>query len=273
MSWIRPAVFCAKTGCDLRIDPFLPEDLTCDAFLGGKVMLRQPREGYRAGVDPVFLAATVQAKPGQSVLELGCGAAPALCCLGKRLPGLDLYGLELQPAYAELGRQNLSENGLTGTIWQGDLSTPPAEMKALSFHHVIANPPYFESDKRIKADDGGREIALAGETALATWVATATKRLRPRGYATFIQRAERLPELLSAMQQHLGALELLPLLPRENRPPRLILLRGRKDSRAPFRFHTPQIIHEGPVHTEPGNAYSPRFDAVLSQGAELPFAS
>ncbi|MEL7181393.1 MAG: methyltransferase, partial [Pseudomonadota bacterium] len=33
------------------------EDLTQDDFLGGKIKVWQPRRGYRAGVDPVVLAA------------------------------------------------------------------------------------------------------------------------------------------------------------------------------------------------------------------------
>ena len=37
-------------------------ELTYDAFLGGKLHLWQPRRGYRAGVDPVLLAASVEAK-------------------------------------------------------------------------------------------------------------------------------------------------------------------------------------------------------------------
>ena len=50
---------------------------TEDLFLDGRLRIRQPANGYRAGADPVFLAAAVPAKPGESVLELGCGAGVA----------------------------------------------------------------------------------------------------------------------------------------------------------------------------------------------------
>ncbi|WP_234988715.1 tRNA1(Val) (adenine(37)-N6)-methyltransferase [Tropicibacter naphthalenivorans] len=256
----------------MRVEPFAEADLTHDAMLGGKAMIRQPRVGYRAGTDPVLLAATIEAKPGQSVLELGCGAGPGLCCLGARVPGVQLYGIELQPAYAALARRNLSENGLGGTVWEGDLSAPPPEMRALSFHHVMANPPYFEAGRGIAAQDAGRGLGRAGETPLATWVAVAAKRLRPRGYMTFIQRAERLPELLAAMQAHVGALELLPLLPRPGRAPRLVLVRGRKDGKAAFRFHPPQVIHAPGEHEDGVNNYSEAFTKVMKHGAGLPFS-
>ena len=59
--------------------------------------LRQPVEGYRAAVDPVFLAAAVDAKAGQRALDLGCGAGAALLCLARRVDGALVDGLEVQP--------------------------------------------------------------------------------------------------------------------------------------------------------------------------------
>lgn len=256
----------------MKTEPFAEGEIGCDAFLGGRVSLWQPITGYRSGTDPVLLAAATEARAGQSVLELGCGAGAALCCLGVRVPGLTLSAIEIQPAYAALARRNLVGNLLSGHVWEGDLSAPPTELKQLSFDHVIANPPYFEAGKRIGAEDAGREVALAGATPLSDWVAFAAKRLKPRGYATFIQRVERLPELLAAMTAHLGAVELLPLLPRDGRPPRLVLLRARKDGHAPFRFHAGAVIHAGDKHVEPGTHYTPLFEDILLRGGALPFS-
>ena len=53
-------------------------DLREDGFLGGRLRIAQPAQGYRAGADAVMLAAACPARPGQSVLELGCGAGVAL---------------------------------------------------------------------------------------------------------------------------------------------------------------------------------------------------
>jgi tRNA1(Val) A37 N6-methylase TrmN6 len=56
---------------------FGPEEITTDGFLGGRLTIAQPVAGYRAAADPVLLAAAVQARPGQAVLDLGCGAGVA----------------------------------------------------------------------------------------------------------------------------------------------------------------------------------------------------
>ena len=138
---------------------FADNALTCDGFLGGKLRILQPRAGYRAATDPVFLAATVPAQAGQSVLELGCGAGVALLSLGRRVPGLQLFGVELQPDYADLAQRNAAANGVACTIHCADLTQMPADLRTQNFDHVIANPPYFPKASGTAAADSGRETA------------------------------------------------------------------------------------------------------------------
>jgi len=82
-----------------------------DQFLGGRLTVAQPKTGYRAGVDPVLLAASVPAGRGESVLELGCGVGVASLCLAARVPGLKITGVEIQPDAAILAAQNAQHNG------------------------------------------------------------------------------------------------------------------------------------------------------------------
>lgn len=255
----------------MQTEPFAPEALDCSDFLGGRVRLWQPKAGYRAGIDPVLLAASIPAKAGQSVLELGCGAGPALCCLGWRVPGLTLAGVEVQPAYADLAARNLAANHLEGEITLADLLELPSTLRQRSFDHVMANPPYFRENQRRSAEDAGRELGRAGPAPLEDWVAVAARRVKPGGHATFVQRAERLPELLSAMSKYLGSLELMPLIPRPGRGPRLILARGRKGGRADFRFHAGMILHCGESHQGDHEQYTDAINAVLREGASLTF--
>jgi len=81
---------------------FAEAELTEDAFLGGRLRLRQPAAGYRAAIDPVLLAAAVPAAAGDSVADLGCGVATAGLCLLARVPGARVSGLELQAPLADL---------------------------------------------------------------------------------------------------------------------------------------------------------------------------
>ena len=92
----------------------LSPDLTEDSLLGGRVRLRQPQVGLRAGHDAVLLAAAVPARPGERVLELGCGSGAAFLCLAARVPDLDIVAVEREPALAALARDNAELLAMSG---------------------------------------------------------------------------------------------------------------------------------------------------------------
>jgi tRNA1(Val) A37 N6-methylase TrmN6 len=231
----------------------------------------QPRVGYRAGVDPVLLAASIAARAGQTVLELGCGAGPVLLCLAARVPGLSITGVELQPGYADLARRNADLNGVAAEIVCADIAALPEPVRQRSYDHLIANPPYFEGGRRTASDDESRELGLAGATPLGLWVEVAARRTAPQGMVSMIVRSERLPELLGAFAACLRSVQVLPLAARLGRDPKLVLVRGRKQGNAPFRLHTPLVLHQGGTHVADRDDYTPEISAVLREAAALTF--
>jgi tRNA1(Val) A37 N6-methylase TrmN6 len=242
---------------------FTEDEITADAFLGGRLTIAQPRAGYRAAADPVLLAAAVPARAGQAVLELGCGAGVASLCLGCRVTGLRLVGLELQPAYAALARRNAAANGQIFEVHEGDVAEMPAALKARDFDHVIANPPYFGAASGTPARDAGRETAQREATPLGAWIEAGLRRLRPGGRITLIQSAERLPEMLVALAPRAGSVTVLPVAPRTGRPAGRVILTARKGGRGAFRLLSPFVLHEGVEHLRDGDDYSPAARAVL----------
>jgi len=247
---------------------FADDDLTCDGFLSGRLRILQPRQGYRAAMDPVLLAAAVPAAAGQSVLELGCGVGVASLCLAARVPGLQVAGVELQPAYAGLARRNAAANGVAMVVWQADLADLPDALRQQSFDHVIANPPYFPPGGGTAARDAGRELALREALPLADWVAVGLRRLRAGGCLTVVQMAERLPDLMLALADQ-GGVAVLPIAPRAGRPANRVILRVRKGGRAGFRLLAPLILHDGAAHGRDGDSQSALARAILRDGAAL----
>lgn len=246
---------------------FPPEAQSQDLFLGGRLRLSQPREGYRAAADPVLLAAACPAKPGQAVLELGCGVGVASLCLGTRVPGLRLSGLELQPAYAALARQNADATGLPFKVHSGDLREMPLALRG-SFDHVIANPPYFTAAGGTAARDAGRETAQREDTPLCDWILAARKRLHSGGYLTMINSADRLPDILAGCTGF-GAISVLPLAPREGRAANRVIVQARKGAKGAFRLLAPLVMHEGASHGGDRESYAPLARSVLREGAAL----
>ena len=245
-------------------------DLTRDAFLGGRLHIWQPTTGYRAGTDPVFLAASCPARQGDSVLELGCGVGVASLCLGERVAGLTLTGIERQGDYAALARRNSEEADQKLEVVEADITALPVALRQMSFDHVIANPPYLRAAAGTAARDTGKEASFREDTPLADWIAVARARLNPKGWLTMIQNADRLPDMLTALEGF-GSISVIPLQSRTGRAAGRVLLKARKGGRGPFRLLAPILIHEGGLHLRDGESFTPEVNAILRDGVALPW--
>lgn len=248
---------------------FAPDDLTADGFLDGRLRILQPKAGFRSAMDAVLLAAAVPARPGDRVLELGCGAGVASLCLLSRVPGIDAHALERQPAYAGLARANAAANALRLSVEEGDLAAMPAGLRAREFDCVFANPPYFASGSGTAARDAGREDAQREATPLSVWIDAGLRRLRPGGTLVLVQAAERLADLLAPLSGRAGDVVILPLAPRAARPAGRVLLRARKGARAPLRLLAPLVLHAGGQHLRDGDDLSTEARAILRDGAPV----
>jgi tRNA1Val (adenine37-N6)-methyltransferase len=246
---------------------FAPDELSDDKFLCGKLQLLQPLKGYRAATDPVLLAAACMAQPGQRVLDVGCGAGAAALCLGARVAGLGLWGLELQPDYADLARRNAERNGIGLTVAEGDLMQMPAALR-IEFDHVITNPPYY-APQGTPSPIEGRARAMQVALPLADWVAACGRRLAPGGWLTMICGADGLPDVLAGMGSKLGSVAVLPLQPRVERAAVRVIVRARKGGRGAFRLLSPLILHHGVTHDGDRESYTPEAGEVLRRGGSL----
>lgn len=239
-----------------------------DRLLGGRLALLQPRAGFRAGSDAVLLAAAVPARAGESVLDLGCGVLAAGLCLALRVPGIELVGLEIQPAYAALARANAARNAVPALVVEGDLARPPPGVACRGFDHVLTNPPFL-ADPGTPAGDAGRDLARRETAPLARWLDAALRRLRPGGRLTLIQRTGRLDAALAALAGRAGDIVILPLAPRPGATARRVILSARKGARGPLRLAAPFVLHDGPAHDGDRDSYSAAAAAVLRGGAAL----
>jgi tRNA1(Val) A37 N6-methylase TrmN6 len=243
--------------------PGMPFPTTEDRLLGGRVRLLQPAEGYRAAVDPVLLAASVRAGEGEHVLDLGCGAGAAALCLLARLPGVRVTGLEVQPELAALARANATLNGAGFEVAEGSLLAPPPLLGP--FDWVMTNPPYLEAGRSSAPPLASKSIAnVEGEVSLTAWVKAAVKLLKPKGRLAVVHRADRLADLLAALQgRGVGELRILPLWPKAGRPAGRVVVTARKGVRSPLELLSGLVLHR-----EDG-AYTDEAEAVLRGGGVL----
>src|SRR4029079_10004730 len=178
----------------------IPPTLTEDGFLNGRLRILQPEKGYRAGIDAVFLAASVPCGPGETLFEAGMGTGVAALCVAVRVPSIHVTGMEVASRYALLAEENARRNsyGHNIRVIHGDvkdaLRRDLAQMPAHgSFSHAFANPPYFDSDKATPSPTLLKATAHAfGPEDLDLWVKVLHTMVTLRGTVTFVHRAETL---------------------------------------------------------------------------------
>lgn len=242
------------------------ETYSQDALLGGRVTIRQPREGYRVAIDPILLAASIEAEPDSTILDVGAGVGGASLCLSARLPECRITGLEVQWDYFRLAVDNIELNQARERIEMvfGDLTNPPPRLAAGTFHHVMANPPYLDGARSRSTPEPTKKTATVEQTAdLAQWARYCLLMTRPKGTITFIHKPERLAELLSYFSGKMGNIIVFPLWPGVGKPAKRLLIRGQKNTNGPLRIAPGLVLHQ-----EYGQ-YTQEAESILRHGGEL----
>ena len=238
-------------------------DFTEDRLLNGRVALRQPAKGFRAGLDAVLLAAFVPAKPGETVLEAGPGTGAAFLCLATRVPRVAIRAVEREPAMAALARENAARAGLSAQIEQGDVADLALARAFGPVAHGFANPPYWPGGT---PPPGAIRRAATHEAGpgLADWVGFLAAAIAPRGSLSLILPAARFDAAVAAMRDAgFGAVELLPLWPRAGVAAKRVLLRARKGARSPAKILPGLVLHEA------DGRFTEAAEAILRDAAQI----
>jgi tRNA1Val (adenine37-N6)-methyltransferase len=239
----------------------VPAPTTEGSLLDGRVRYAQPRDGFRSGIEPVLLAATIPARTGTRVLEAGSGDGAALLCLAARVPGVHGLGVEIDAALTDIAAANARANGFADIRFTTADICGPDDWGL--FDHACANPPYHRAGGTPSPlpARAGAKIATAG--LWADWTAGMARRLRRGGTLTLILPAAALADALAAMPgAQCGSATIFPLWPRTGQPAKLLLLRMIRNGRGPTRLLAGLALHEG-------EGFGTGADAVLRHAQPL----
>lgn len=240
--------------------------VTQDYLLGGRVQIRQPADGYRVAIDPIFLAASMMPEPGSNILDIGSGVGATALCLAARVPGCRITGLEMQRDSVRLAFDNINLNSMRDRIeiLAGDLLRPPPRLAASTFAHVMANPPYLESaDYTLSQNSHKAQSNGEGEATLEHWIRFALLMVRPKGTVTFIHRADQLDRIMSCFSGKLGDIVIFPLWPGKGKPAKRVIVRGCKNSHGSLRLSPGLVLHET------DGKFTSEAESILRDGAAL----
>lgn len=233
-------------------------------LLGGRLHYAQPSSGFRSGIEPVLLAASIPAGPEDRVIEAGTGAGAALLCLAARVPGLRGIGIERNAELTELAQTNAMANGMADLIFRtADIAVVDAGIG--EFHHAFANPPYHTAPGTVSPMTARTTAKQAQAGLFEVWAICLGRTLRHRGTLTFIVPVAAIPACLAAMAAASCKPEaLMPLWPRQGIAAKLVLMRGIKNGRGALRLLPGLILHETK------GEFTPQAEAIFRSGTALP---
>jgi tRNA1(Val) A37 N6-methylase TrmN6 len=228
-------------------------EFTDDAFLGGRLCLRQPKSGHRAGHDALLLAAATPARAGDRVVDFGAGVGAAGLAVARRVPTIRLVLVEIDAGLAGLARRNADSNAIAAEVAVLDVAASAdrltaAGLSADSADVVLMNPPFNDARRHRASPDRAREIAHVAATAtLDTWTSAARRILKTGGALTLIWRADGLTDVLAALDRGFGSLALLPIHGTREAPAIRLLVRAIKGGKAPTRIHASLVLSDPPA--------------------------
>ena len=245
---------------------------TEDAFLGGRLRLRQPKSGHRAGHDAMLLAAATAARPGDRVVEFGAGVGAAGLALARRVAGIRLVLVEIDADLAEFARGNAAANGIAADVIVLDVTSDAsafadAGLAPDSADVVLMNPPFNDSARHRASPDKARESAhVATATTLESWVHASRRILKSGGSLSLIWRADGIAEVLAALARGFGSFRILPVHGDPLLPANRVLVRAIKGGRAPTEIYPALMLNR--ESTVPNNWVG----EILAGKGSLPIA-
>ncbi|MEZ4525462.1 MAG: tRNA1(Val) (adenine(37)-N6)-methyltransferase [Desulfobacterales bacterium] len=223
------------------------DEVTSDTFFGGRIRIRQHRNGYRFSIDAVLLAAQAGLRAGETALDLGtgCGIIPLL--LGCRTPDAVIYGIEIQEELAQMALANVRDSGMEDRIHIlfGDMKDLRHGMVSGPVNLVVSNPPYRKISSGRMNPHMQRAVARHEIRAnLADVTETARRMLKRAGRFVTIYPAERLAELFAQMQNSgIEPKYLRAVYSGWNTGAKLIITEGVKGGRPGMKIGSPLVIY------------------------------
>ncbi len=214
-------------------------------ILNKQVELAQPEEGFRTSIDAVLMAAACPAKEGDNILDLGCGLGSAAFCVLKRVSNTTLTGIDILPEAIDLARHNAMLNKMKERTHFRCIDI--RDFEDLIFDHVICNPPFMDAGEHTPSPSPAKATAIGfgeDDMDLKDWVDCAHRCLTGQGSLTMIHRADAVDDIIRAMGKRFGAIEILPLWPKEGREAKRVIVRACKHRKSPARIHPGIVLHQ-----------------------------
>ena len=238
-------------------------DKTTEYFSKYNFKLTQPKYGYRAGLDAMLLACTINKKTSkfQKIADLGSGVGCASIALSHRLNNVQITGFEIQKELYNLMKDNIKQNNIKNiNALNIDIFKLKEKNKQINdttytqnhtYNHIICNPPYYDNNHGKIQQNKIKHIANTMDTniCLYDWVKVSIDLLKIGGSFNMINRAENLDEIISALDKKAGKIKIFtffshPLENDQKQTAKRVIVQATKGKKGYCKIFSPIIIHK-----------------------------
>jgi tRNA1(Val) A37 N6-methylase TrmN6 len=216
--------------------------------LDKKLRLLQPEQGFRTSLDTIMLAAACPAKNGDHLLDAGCGVGAAGFCVAQRLDSLKLTGVDIDAEFIDMATKNAEINNFSEertAFHCADIDQFRRQDTPI-FDHIISNPPYLNAGEYLNSPHEKKAIAIGHEGSgftLEGWIRALHRLVKPKGSVTIIHRADYTDQIIKAFGHRFGAVEIIPLWPKQGRQAKRVIIRALKDRKDPCKILPGILLH------------------------------
>ncbi len=187
--------------------------------------------------------------------------------MAKRIDGLRVTLVEIDPALCALARENAALNGMADRVTV-DARDVVADAGGTA-DRVLMNPPFNDPAQDSSLARRGAAAGACGGGGHSGRLdrGGGAARCGPDGTLTMIWRAEGLAAVETALRGSFGNVRVLPVLPREGADAIRVLVRAEKGA------GSNREVLPGLIFNDPAGRPTPAAEAILREGKTLPLAT
>ncbi|WP_315523279.1 tRNA1(Val) (adenine(37)-N6)-methyltransferase [Fusobacterium massiliense] len=219
-------------------------------LLNKNLKIIQRSDYFNFSIDSLLVSEFVSIKKDtKNIIDLGTGNAVIPLFLSKKTSA-KIFGMEIQKISFELAQRNININNLNEQIYiiYDNMKNYKKYFLNGSFDIVVSNPPFFKFNGNKELLNDLEQLSIARheiEITLEELIQTASLLVKDRGYFYLVHRADRLTEIISALQKfNFEAKKIKFCYTTENKNAKIVLIEAIKSGKAGLTILPPLVINK-----------------------------
>ncbi len=214
------------------------QNITVDKILKGKISIIQLKNGFRYGLEAVFLAAFVNGylkkykKKNFLLADVGSGVGTISLIIAHKNNGAKISAIENNTHYLKIANENIIKNNFQKKInaIKCDILDVNSHLTN-SFDIVVTNPPFNEQQQKKSENELDNYAKIIAN--YESWIDNSLKLLNDRGTIFLIIPTGLLEKTLISLKKKTGSFKIFPIWPNQKKSSKRLILFAKKGGASP----------------------------------------